>query len=376
MTDLEIPLEKDRHGHYRFFEILPGALSWTLLFTPLILSFINVEAAVLFVLLYLLIFFVRALAYSVRAIDGYRIMKQHMKLDWNGLCADIDQGAAGNNRIMRPKWHFKNLRLLPTREYQFKPSQLTHAVIVATVNESREVLEPTIQAILGADYDPKKIILVFAYEGRAGKPTANRVQELLNLYEDRFLHAMAVKHPANIEGEIIGKGGNISYAGRALQKHLKQADIDPATVLVTTLDSDNRPDKRYFAALSYLYCVVPKPLRASYQPLAMYTNNIWDAPTLMRVIATAARLRTRQPRDYRSTPQARRSSCGVMRVVVVAGSSRGSVARSRCRRLTPGCPICRPASCCRPRHRPFWPHRRQRGQASATASPTASTHSR
>jgi len=290
MTDLEIPPEKDRHGHYRFFEILPGVLSWTLVFTPIILSFINIEAAVLFVLLYLLIFLIRGLGYSLRAIDGYRIMKRHMRLDWNGLCADIDHGEAGHDNIERPKWHLKNLRLLHTREYQFTPSQLTQAVIVATVNESREVLEPTIQAILDADYDPKKIILVFAYEGRAGRPAEQRVKELLELYGDRFGHAMAVKHPAGRANEIVGKGANITYAGRALQKYLAQADIDPKTVLVTTLDSDNRPDKRYFAALSYLYCVVPKPLRASYQPLAMYTNNIWDAPTLMRVIATGNNL--------------------------------------------------------------------------------------
>lgn len=110
------------------------------------------------------------------------------------------------------------------------------------------------------------------------------------MYGPQFKHAMAVKHPAGRKGEIIGKGANITYAARKLQKYLKTEKIDPAKVLVTTLDSDNRPDRRYFAALSYTYCVVPDPLRASYQPLAMYTNNIWDAPTMMRVIATGNNL--------------------------------------------------------------------------------------
>src|SRR5581483_11117122 len=129
MTDLEIPLEQDRHGHYRFFEILPGALSWTILFLPIILSLISVEAAVLFVLVYLLIFFIRGIAYAVRAIDGYRVMKQHMKLDWSGLCEDLDHGEPGQNRMTRPKWHYKNLRLLPTRDWAVTPDQLTQAVI-------------------------------------------------------------------------------------------------------------------------------------------------------------------------------------------------------------------------------------------------------
>ncbi len=297
MTDLEIPFEKDRKGHYRFFEILPGALSWTLLFLPLILSYVNVTVAyrplnlgVFFVLFYLLIFFTRSVAYSIRGIAGYRAMRQQMKLDWNGMLAEIEAGEVTSHKMTRPKWHYSNLKLLGNRQVAFAPSELYHAVIIATVNESREVLEPTIQAVLSADYDSKKIILVIAYEGRAGQPAETRVKELLKLYKGNFHHAMAVKHPAGLPGEVIGKGGNVTYAGRELQKYLEKKSIDPRKLLVTTLDADNRPDKRYFAALSYLFCVVPNPLRASYQPLPMFTNNIWDAPTLMRVIATGNNL--------------------------------------------------------------------------------------
>ncbi|HVW22933.1 MAG TPA: glycosyltransferase family 2 protein [Candidatus Saccharimonadales bacterium] len=297
MTDIEIPFEKNRRGHYRFFEILPGALSWTLLFMPLILSYVNItlqdtkiNLAVVFVLAYLLIYFVRSVGYTLRALGGYRVMKQCLKLDWNGLCADVEAGAPTDHDLGRPSWHFANLARLERREHRFKPSQLTHAVIIATVNESREVLEPTIQAVLEADYDPKKMILVIAYEGRAGEPAEQRVKDLIKDYGRNFKHAMAVQHPSNIPGEIIGKGGNVTHAGRALQKYLEAEKIDPATVIVTTLDADNRPDRRYFASLSYLYCVVPDPLKASYQPLPMFTNNIWDAPTLMRVIATGNNL--------------------------------------------------------------------------------------
>ncbi len=291
MTDLEIPYEKDRRGHYRFFEILPGSLSWLLLFTPIILSIVNVTAAVFFILGYLLIFFVRSLAYSTRAIIGYMTMRQQMRLDWNSLVADVEAGHVTSQAAKPPKWHLSALKRLQRRQAPpIKPSQLLQAVIIATVNESREVLEPTIQAVLGANYDTKKIILVMAYEGRAGKEAEDRVQELLAIYGDKFHHAMAVKHPANIPGEVIGKGGNVTHAGRQLQRYLKQEAIDPAKVVVTTLDADNRPDKRYFVALSYLYCVVPDPIKASYQPLPMFTNNIWDAPTLMRVIAVGNNL--------------------------------------------------------------------------------------
>jgi len=294
MTDIEIPLEKDRHGWYRFFEILPGALSYLVLALPFILSYVYVTIdhnraplAVPVILFYLLVYFVRSIGYSLRAIEGYRIMKKHLKLNWRGMMNDVEAGAPTSDQFTRPKWHLRNLSWLAERgEQRIKPSELFHAVIIATVNESREVLEPTIQSVLASEYDPKKLILVMAYEGRAGAETEQRVQTLLKEYGDKFYHAIGVKHPPGIPNEQIGKGGNITYAARELQKYLEAKKIDPAKVVVTTLDADNRPNKNYFAGVSYLYCLVPNPLKASYQPLPMFTNNIWDAPTLMRVIAT------------------------------------------------------------------------------------------
>ncbi len=297
MTDIEIPYEKDRHGHYRFFEILPGALSWTLLILPFGLSYVYVtiknttfNVAVAFILFYLLVFFVRSVGSSARAVGGYRTMKRHLKLNWPELVNDLERGKVASTKLERPDWHFENMARVKTFSDPIKPSQVLHAVIIATVNESREVLEPTIQALLASEYDCQRVILVFAYEGRAGKPTADRVAELVDLYKDKFYAGLAFAHPSDIPGEIIGKGGNISYAGRQLQKYLVAEQLDPASVLVTTLDADNRPDQRYLPALTYVYCCAPNRLRASYQPLPMFTNNIWDAPTLMRVIATGNNL--------------------------------------------------------------------------------------
>ncbi len=283
---LEIPPEGHRNRKYRFFEILPGALSWFILFLPLVLSFINVTAAAIFILAYILVFFARSIATDIRAFLGYRAMSEQMQLDWNGLLGEIDTGVVGDGDFMRPKWHLSNLERLATTKPVIKPHEILHAVIIATYNESREVLEPTIHSVLNTDYDPKKMIFVLAYEERGGPEMEERVKALVREYGDKFYHAMAVKHPGNIAGEVIGKGGNITHAGRALQKYLEAEQIDPLRVIVTTLDSDNRPSKPYFAAVSYVYSVVPDPLRASYQPLAMYTNNIWDAPAPMRVIAT------------------------------------------------------------------------------------------
>jgi hypothetical protein len=286
MTDLNIPYEEDRHFKYRFFEILPGALSWLMLFMPLILSLFSVTAAAFFILAYILIYFTRSVAVDIRALAGYRAMRMYMKLPWRSMLAEVETLSIAEPNAKLPKWHYNNLIRLGLRDRVVKPSEIYHAIIVATYNESLEVVEPTVEVILKSDYDLKKVILILAYEERGGERVERQSKALIEKYGKCFYHAEAVKHPRNIPGEIVGKGGNDTYAGRWLQKYLETKGIDPVHVIVTTLDADNRVDPQYLAAVAYMYCVVPDPVRASYQPLPMYTNNIWDAPAPMRVVAT------------------------------------------------------------------------------------------
>lgn len=289
MTDIEIPLEKDRKGHYRFFEILPGAISWSIIILTIVLSLINSGLMAVLVLTYLMIFFIRALGYDVRSIDGYLTMKKHIKIDWDKLVEDLELRRISEDETI-PDWHAANVKRLDSYTKVYKPSNLVHVVMIATVNESEHVLIPTIESVINSSYDSKKLILVVAYEGRAGKEAEDRVKGLIKKYKHNFRDAMCYKHPPNIPNEQIGKGGNISYAARQLREYLLKKKIDPHNVLITTLDADNRPHPKYFSALTYMFCVVPDPIRCSFQPLPMFTNNIWDAPTLMRVIATANNL--------------------------------------------------------------------------------------
>ena len=238
-------------------------------------------------------------------------MRTHQRLDWNQLLAEIENGTIDERvSIERPSWHKDNIRRLKSQPGLVKPSELVHVVMIATYNESREVLEPTIRTVAEADYDSKQIILVIAYEERGGERTEQVVNEIISEYGPRFMHAMAVKHPKNIPGEVIGKGGNITFAGRALQKYLETIDCEPERVVVTTLDADNHPDRKYFGALSYIYCIAPDPIHVSYQPVVMYTNNIWDVPAPMRVLATGNSLwdivltmRTHMLRNFSSHAQ-------------------------------------------------------------------------
>lgn len=286
MTDIEIPYKEERGKRYRFFEILPGTLSWTMLFVPLALSIINVTFAAVFVLIYLLINFSRSIAAAVRVLHGFGVMRKHQALNWTELINELETGKV-SDAAAHPKWHYQNLQRLSRTPVVVKPSEVIHAIIVATYNESREVIEPTIQSILASNYDPQKIIFVLAYEQRGGERVQLQSEELVKAYQEKFFHAMAVQHPHDILGEIVGKGGNVTYAGRELQKWMEQQNIDPLHVVVTTLDADNRPDKNYLPALTYVYSSAPDPVRASFQPVSVYNNNIWDVPAPMRVLATS-----------------------------------------------------------------------------------------
>jgi cellulose synthase/poly-beta-1,6-N-acetylglucosamine synthase-like glycosyltransferase len=297
MTDIEIPYVKDRGKRYRLFEILPGALSWSIIILPFALSIFNVRIKVgavedplpvagIFIVAYMLMWFVKSIALNIRALEGYRMLKLHQKLPWDTLVNELQTGKVSQPDRHIPSWHYETVRRLQETPAVVQPDDIVHAIIVATYNEAREIVEPTFQSVLASKYDMKKVIMVLAYEERGGPDVEKQSNELIAQYKDKFMHAMAVKHPKDIPGEVIGKGGNITYAGRELAKYLEAQKIDPLRVPVTTLDADNKPHPQYLAALSYLYAASPDPLHVSYQPIPMYTNNIWDVPAPMRVIAT------------------------------------------------------------------------------------------
>lgn len=292
MRNIEIPYVKERGKRYRFFEMLPGLITWSLLALPFGLSFITVRIfdtpvplAALFITAYLLLWFVKAIGLNIRAVQGYRLLHQHQKLPWPQMLAEMKSGKVEQPDRHIPTWHYETLVRLAEQPTPIKADNITHAVIVATWNENQEVLEPTIQSVIDSKYDSKQMILVIAYEQRGGLEVEARAQQLVADYKHQFRHMAAYKH-IDQPGEVIGKGGNITYAGRELQKYVEQEKLDPLSVIVTTLDADNRPHKYYFAALSYVYAATVDPLYVSYQPIPIFTNNIWDAPAPMRVIAT------------------------------------------------------------------------------------------
>jgi len=293
MTDIEIPTGK-RTLKYRLFEMLPAFLSYGALVLLVILSLISPTLAAIYLLFVIITLLVKAVGIAFRTIQGHQRLLSAEKVDWHQRVLDLEDPVASyeimshsHSKKFGSVVHVENLRLMSADQSAFpKPSEVYNAVIVATWNESYDILAPTIQAVLDSTYDSRKIILVLAYENRGGEATKAIALRLQEEYKNKFYAFHLTEHMDGVPNEVIGKGSNISFAGRFLQKWLKEEGIPSKNVLVTTLDADNKPHKTYFDYVTYEFITNENRKHLSFQPVCLFFSNIWDAPAPMRVIAT------------------------------------------------------------------------------------------
>jgi cellulose synthase/poly-beta-1,6-N-acetylglucosamine synthase-like glycosyltransferase len=293
MIDLEIPL-KNRSRAYRFFEMVPGIVSWGSIILLIVLSLVNPLLAGIYILLVIVTLLIKAGGIAYHTLAGSRRLDKAQKVDWHARLMDLADPKSSYERIhanptreLGEKQHAENLRLMAAAPESYpKPSDVYHAVIIATYNESYEVLQPTIESVVSGTFDSKQLILVIAYEERGGRAIEGTVKQLRDEYAHRFKSLEIVKHPKNLPDEVVGKGANITYAGQWLAKWLTKQKIDLGDVIVTTLDSDNRPHATYFDYVAYEFIVHDDRKHLAFQPVSLFLNNIWDVPAPMRVVAT------------------------------------------------------------------------------------------
>jgi hypothetical protein len=293
MIDLELPLSK-RTKFYRFFEILPAILSYGMLVLLIVLSFVNPLWAAIYLLLLIITVFIKSIGIAFHTVKGHSRLVRAQRVDWHARLLELEAPSDSYETIKNVQSsgydysiHKENLRLMAADEAAFpKPSALYHAVMIAAYNEAYDVIQPTIESVRNSTYNNEQIILFLAYEERGGPEIEATAKRLQKEYKDTFYSFQIVKHPKDLPDELVGKGPNITYAGYELQKWCDKEKIAYDRVIVTTLDSDNRPYPSYFDYVAYEYIAQPDRKYLSYQPIALYFGNIWDAPAPMRVIAT------------------------------------------------------------------------------------------
>ena len=295
MKNIEIPQGK-RTKFYRFFEILPAFLSYGAIVLMVVLSIFSPFLASVYLILIIVTLLVKAIGVAYRTFGGYRKMNKALEVDWRARLDDLENPKQSycdlkfSKQKVREKFefqkHIENLKYISAEDNFIKPSQVVNAVIVAAYNEPYGVIRPTIESLIETDYSKENLMIFFAYEERGGKEIEKTAKKLQSEFSKKFKTFEIVKHPKDLPNEVIGKGGNITFAGRALQKYCEKNKIPFENVLVTTLDCDNKPHAKYFSAVTYEFIVRKDRKHFSYQPISLFLNNIWDAPAPMRVLAT------------------------------------------------------------------------------------------
>ena len=293
MIDLELPLGK-RTKMYRFFEMVPAIISYGAFALLIVLSIVSPLLTAIYLMLIIIALLVRAVGIIYHTLKGHDRLVKAQRVRWSERLSELEDPRKYYEKRKNTKpqgygmpQHVENLRLMSADEASFpKPSDLYNVVIIAAYNEAYEVIDPTVQSVAKTTYDNKKLIVVLAYEERGGADIQKTAERLQKKYANTFMTFQIVKHPRDLPNEVVGKGGNITYAGKHIQKWLDKQGIEYKNVLLTTLDSDNRPHPAYFDYATYEYIVNEDRKHLAYQPIALFLNNIWDVPAPMRVVAT------------------------------------------------------------------------------------------
>jgi cellulose synthase/poly-beta-1,6-N-acetylglucosamine synthase-like glycosyltransferase len=141
------------------------------------------------------------------------------------------------------------------------------------------------EALAAANYPKGKLMIVLGREARIPESAAV-AERIAAEFGDKFLRFLVTVHPYGLADEIPGKGSNEAWTAKNAQQEL----IDPLgipyeDIVVSVFDADTQVAPEYFGILTHTFLTSPHPQRSSYQPIPLFTNNIFQAPALARVIA-------------------------------------------------------------------------------------------
>lgn len=253
-TDIEEPKERRL---YRLLEMVQGGLAWVVLFLSFVLSWLAPGAVLYFLLFFVVLFLALSIYYMVHLVSGFRKMEEHKKIDWMSRVRKIEG------------WE-----------------EVYHLITFPNYKEPIDVLRQSLKAVAESDYPKDKMIVVLAFEGRAGDERKEISKQLKEEFGDTFFRLISTFHPDGLEGEIKGKSSNDAWAAaRVRERVIDKLKIPYDKIIYSSFDSDTQAYPKYFSCVAYHFLTVEKPTRTSYQPIPLYNNNIWEAPSFSKTTA-------------------------------------------------------------------------------------------
>jgi len=249
---------KDRR-FYRFLEIVPGVAAWATLIGIVLASIYAPFYAAYFIIAFAIYWVLKTIFLSYHVRYNWKRLRHHMELDWQEMVSRFEYG------------------------------RFRHLVIFPFYKEPREVLEGALKGLSQSKYDMKKLIVVVAAEERAGEDAKALAKEMEVKYGNLFGQFLVTIHPDDIEGEIGGKGSNVHFALQQVkEKILDVHQISYRDVVTSIFDVDTVIYPDYFNCLIWFFMTVENPYKSAFQPVPLFTNNLWEASALARVMAMSS----------------------------------------------------------------------------------------
>lgn len=271
----------------RALEIIPGLSSWTVLISMLMLGLFEPLIAAGLVIAFNLYWFVRLAHSTLFLVLSYLLLRAESKTDWSARLRQLHSNTDDTTQGTRLSRWMNHSRLAALRaDPTSAPAQdeVYHLVIFPMIRETPDIVEPGIRSLLAQDYPSRRILLVLAVEDRATVEVKAGAEQLRQRYQDDFLEVLVAYHPDGLPGEARVKGANASYAARTAAAWFEARHIPYENVVASCFDADTVVSPRYFGCLTYHFLTTPDRVRASFQPIPVYHNNIWEAPGFARVL--------------------------------------------------------------------------------------------
>lgn len=285
----------------RFFEIVPAMTSWCLILGLIALSFWEPRVSSILVIAFLLAWILRLFYLTILLMLSYFRLSWEKNTDWFARIRGLDRLEAYVAELRKHKgeknWrtrlslrsHLKDIQNLKRSGDLPPPSTaIYHLVVIPVINESPVVLKSNLTGIASNAALAPKILVVIALESRAQASIKSAVRQMAGEYRRHFMELLVVEHPGDLSGEAHVKGANTTFAARVAAQYFKKCEIHFENVIVSCFDTDTVVGPQYFSCLTYSFMVCPNRHRASFQPIPVFHNNIWEVPGFARVVETGS----------------------------------------------------------------------------------------
>ena len=245
------------YHRYRWYEILPGLSIWLTLITCVVLSFVRPVWMIYAIIVFDIYWVLRVSYFSFYLVLSWSRFRRAVRTDWFALLAKEF-----------PNWAEKK-----------------NVVFLPFYNEGWEVVEATLFALSQSTYPVGKIYVVISGEARQSAQWEKIQEKIKERYASKFADLIFCTHPDGQPGELPGKGSNIHYAEFEFKKYADAKDWNYDDIILSIFDVDTVVHPQYLSHLTYIYLKNPRPTRSSYQPVTLYNNNIWESPSVLRIMA-------------------------------------------------------------------------------------------